>query len=144
MTESHTNHSTNGRKNDGKTKLFKPTMDYDLSGKKVLMAGYGDHKAVAEQVVDAHNVDELCLYDEKTRGKGIQTNLNKAIKHADVVLVMLNSISHNTANQAISIAREQKKLVAATNVNSPLAIEQAISRALNHQPIYVPSHHVVE
>ncbi|WP_268913512.1 DUF2325 domain-containing protein [Lentilactobacillus sp. SPB1-3] len=144
MAEQRIGQLNTGRKTDGNLKKFKPTTGYDLNGKRVLMAGYGDHKAVAEEVVLAHNGNELCLYDEKTRGKGIQTNLSKAITHADIVLIMLNSVSHNTANHAISIAREQHKLVAATNMNSPLAIEQAISRAINHQPIYVPSHHIVE
>lgn len=71
-------------------------------------------------------------------------NLLNAIKHADIVIVMLNSVSHHTANQAISAARDQNKYVAATNTNSPLAIEDAIDRAMKREPIYMPTSHVIE
>ena len=116
----------------------------DLTNKKVLMCGYGSHRAVAQEVVDAHHGKELLMYDEKVSGKGMAGSLLTAVKHADIVIVMLNSVSHHTANQAISIARDQNKLVSATNTNSPLAIEEAIDRAMKREPIYLPTSHVIE
>lgn len=131
-------------KADKKIKAFQPNMEYDLTNKKVLMCGYGNHRSIAQEVVDAHHAKELLMYDEKVSGKGMAGNLLTAIKHADIVIVMLNSISHHTANQAISIARDQNKLVSATNTNSPLAIEEAIDRAIKREPIYMPASHVIE
>lgn len=84
------------------------------------------------------------MYDEKVSGKGMEGNLLTAVKHADIVIVMLNSVSHNTANKAISNARDMNKFVATTNTNSPLAIEEAIDRAMKREPIYMPTSHVIE
>lgn len=137
-------HSAYTGKAEAKAKEFTPNMDYDLTNKKVLMCGYGNHRATAQEVVDAHHAKELLMYDEKVSGKGMAGDLLTAIKHADVVIVMLNSVSHHTANQAISNARDQNKLVSATNINSPLAIEEAIDRALKREPIYMPASHVID
>lgn len=137
-------HAAYSEKTERKIKAFQPNMEYDLTNKKVLMCGYGNHRSIAQEVVDAHHAKELLMYDEKVSGKGMAGNLLTAIKHADIVIVMLNSISHHTANQAISIARDQNKLVSATNTNSPLAIEEAIDRALKREPIYMPASHVIE
>lgn len=137
-------HSAYVEKGDTKVKAFQPNMDYDLTNKKVLMCGYGSHRSVAQEVIDAHHGKELLMYDEKVSGKGMEGNLLTAVKHADIVIVMLNSVSHNTANKAISNARDMNKFVATTNTNSPLAIEEAIDRAMKREPIYMPTSHVIE
>lgn len=137
-------HSAYLNKAENKAKQFQPNIEYDLTNKKVLMCGYGNHRSVAQEVVDAHHGKELLMFDEKVSGKGMSGNLLNAIKHADIVIVMLNSVSHHTANQAISAVRDQNKYVAATNTNSPLAIEDAIDRAMKREPIYMPTSHVIE
>ncbi|AQW21462.1 hypothetical protein PL11_005700 [Lentilactobacillus curieae] len=83
-------------------------------------------------------------YDEAVTGKGIETSLLSAIKHDDVVIVMLDSMSHKIANQAFRTSKDLNKLVSSTNVNSPLAIEESIKRALNREPIYTSANHIVD
>lgn len=131
---------------DHKTKpadVFTPKIDFDLTNKTVLMAGYSAHRTEVEEVVKAHH-GKLIVFDHAASGKGIESDLLTAVKHADVVIVMLHSVSHETANKAIANARSFNKMVATSNINSPLSIEEAIKRALNREPIYQQSSHVVE
>ncbi|MFT8909613.1 MAG: hypothetical protein ABF908_12290 [Lentilactobacillus diolivorans] len=66
-----------------------------------------------------------------------------AVKHADMVIVMLHSVSHETANQAITNAKDLEKMMATSNINSSLSIENAILRALNRESIYQQVSHIV-
>lgn len=136
-------HSAYIKRESSAPRHFTPNMHYDLNNQIVLMAGYGAHKELAEEVIKAHN-GRLTVYDGKASGKGIEGDLTTAIRHADIVIIMLHSVSHNTANHAISIAKDFDKFIAATNTNSPLAIEEAIDRALKREPVYQSSSHVVE
>lgn len=132
-------------RHDKKADIFIPKIAFDLAGKTVLMAGYAAHKTVVNEVIQAHN-GRLIVFDKTAsgKGKGIASNLVTAVKHADVVVVMLHAVSHETANKAIAHAKAFHKMVATSNVNSPLGIEDAIKRALNHEPVYQQASHVVE
>lgn len=127
------------------TDVFTPKIAFDLTDKTVLMAGYAAHRKEAAALVKAHH-GKLIVFDHTSsgKGKGIESNLATAVKHADIVIVMLHAVSHETANKAIAHAKDFHKLVATSNINSPLSIEDAIKRALNREPVYQQSSHVVE
>ncbi|MCI1923822.1 MAG: DUF2325 domain-containing protein [Lentilactobacillus buchneri] len=124
-------------------RTVEPKLDFDLKNKIVLMAGYSAHRSEVEAVIKAHH-GKLIVFDGEASGKGIESDLLTAVKHADIVIVMLHSVSHETANKAIANAKNFDKLVATSNINSPLSIEAAILRALNREPIYQQSSHIVE
>lgn len=136
-------HSAYVESTDKSPKIITPKLDFDLSNKTVLMAGYSAHRAEVDDVIKAHH-GKLLVYDGEASGKGIESDLITAVKHADIVIVMLHSVSHETANKAIANAKSFDKMVATSNINSPLSLEEAIQRALNREPIYQQTSHIVE
>ncbi|EEI71808.1 DUF2325 domain-containing protein [Lentilactobacillus hilgardii] len=136
-------HSAYVDQSDKTPRIVEPKLDFDLKNKTVLMAGYSAHRSEVDDVIKAHH-GKLIVFDGEASGKGIESDLLTAVKHADIVIVMLHSVSHETANKAITNAKNFDKLVATSNINSPLSIEAAILRALNREPIYQQSSHIVE